>query len=290
MTGAFRDGDRIDFDRAAVEWAAQAVPAPAGFRPRVALVLGSGLGALTAGFADRVEIPYSRIPGFPETSVDGHEGKLVLGRLGETPVSAQAGRLHVYEGHSAATIGFPLRVMAAMGARIAVLTNAAGGVHPESRPGDLMLIRDHVNFQFRSPLRGRGPLVDGDRFVDLSEPFSERLLALAADTARAERIPRLRTGTYWGNPGPAYETVSEVEMIRKLGGDAVGMSTVPEVIAARHAGMEVLGVSCIVNRAAGPAAGRLSHEEVVRTAMGMEATLTRFLNALVPRLAEAAVT
>lgn len=285
---AFRDADRIACTGADVERAARAVPLQEGFRPRVALVMGSGLGAFTGGFADRVEVPYAAIPGFPEASVDGHEGKLVLGRVAGVPVAAQAGRLHVYEGHSAATVGFPLRVLAALGARIAVLTNAAGGVHPEFRPGDLMLIRDQVNFQFRSPLRGRGPLVDGDRFVDLSLPFSERLLALAGEVALAGRIPRVHTGTYWGNAGPAYETPAEVRMIRKLGGDAVGMSTVPEVITARHLGMEVLGVSCIVNRAAGLAPERLSHEEVIRAAMGMEATLTRFMNALVPRLADAA--
>jgi purine-nucleoside phosphorylase len=181
-------------------------------------------------------------------------------------------------------VGFPVRVLHAAGATVLVVTNAAGGVASALEAGDLMLIRDHVLFQFRSPLRGRGPLVDGNRFVDLSEPYSRRLASLAQAAARDRGI-RLRQGTYWSNAGPAYETPAEVRMIRKLGGDAVGMSTVPEVLTARHLGMEVLGLSGITNRAAGLSAEPLSHREVVAAAGELAVHLTDLILTLLPHLA-----
>jgi purine-nucleoside phosphorylase len=248
--------------------------------PRVALILGSGLGAYAEGFTEAWEIPYTQVPGIPAASVQGHGGKFVGGMRSGVSVVAQAGRLHPYEGHSPSIVGFPLRVMHGLGARILIVTNAAGGVGAAMDPGVLMLIADHVNFQFAGPLRGRGPLVDGDRLVDLSEPYSRRLLALAAEAARAARIPGVRTGVYWGNQGPAYETPAEVRMIRSLGGDAVGMSTVPEVVTARHLGMDVLGVACIANRAAGLSAVPLSHADVIAQVSENRERLTVLLDAV----------
>jgi purine-nucleoside phosphorylase len=280
----FRDGDRIRTTPEEIAAAVGRIRAAGGPVPRVALVLGSGLGSLAEGVEDPVVIPYADLPGFPVTSVAGHAGCLVLGTLAGVPVVIQNGRYHLYEGHSAATVGFPTRVLHAAGAAVLVVTNAAGGVGSTLAAGDLMLIEDHVLFQFRSPLRGRGPLVDGNRFVDLSRPYSRRLIALAEATARDRQLP-LRRGTYWANAGPAYETPAEVRMIRKLGGDAVGMSTVPEVLTARHLGMEVLGLCGITNLAAGLSAGPLSHREVVAAAGGLTARLTDLLRALVPHLA-----
>jgi purine-nucleoside phosphorylase len=177
--------------------------------------------------------------------------------------------------------------MQALGATTLVVTNVAGGVNHHFEPGDVMLIEDHLNFQFRSPLRGRGPLVDRDRFVDLAEPYSRRLLELARKTMLEIGIPRIEAGTYFGVLGPSYETPAEIRMIKKLGGDAVGMSTVPEVITARHLGMEVLGICCISNLAAGQSGTPLSHDDVIRGAAAMEEKLKSILTALLPRINDA---
>ncbi len=285
MSGGFRDADRIGFTPADIARCVEVIRGRTPAVPRVALILGSGLG----GFADTLTAPvavdYRDLPGFPVATVEGHAGRLVLGQTGGVPVVAQQGRFHLYEGYSAAQVTFPLRVMHALGARALVVTNAAGGVDPRLNPGDLMLIEDQVNFQFRSPLRGRGPLVDADRFVDLAEPFSKRLLAIGFEVAAERGLCGLRAGTYWGNLGPTYETRAEVAMARRLGGDAVGMSTVPEVIVARHLGMEVLGVTCISNRAAGLSLEPLSHGEVMEVTSRLRETFTRFIEALIPRIA-----
>ncbi len=280
----FRDDDLIRFSPEDVEKAAAAIRSRCADAPAVALILGSGLG----GYADRFDRPtavdYADIPGFPVSTVEGHAGRLVLGETAGVRVAAQQGRFHLYEGYSAAEVTFPLRVMHALGARTLVVTNAAGGVDPRLEPGDLMLIEDHINFQFRSPLRGRGPLVDEDRFVDLCDPYSRRLRDLAIETAAELGIARLRSGTYFGGLGPSYETRAEVAMVRKLGGDAVGMSTVPEVLVARHLGMEVLGITCISNRAAGLSREPLSHAEVIEVTERIRETFTAYLHALIPRL------
>lgn len=254
--------------------------APVAEPPAVAMILGSGLGSYAGGFEDAWEVPYAEVPGIPAASVPGHGGKFVGGLRRGTRIVAQSGRLHLYEGHAPSRVAFPLRVMHGLGAGILIVTNAAGGVGRGMEPGILMLIEDHLNLQFAGPLRGRGPLVDADRFVDLSEPYSRRLLALAREAVREARIPGVRTGVYWANQGPAYETPSEVQMIRRLGGDAVGMSTVPEVVAARHLGMEVLGVACIANRAAGLSAVPLSHGDVIAQVDRNRERLTRFLDAV----------
>lgn len=282
--GGFRGEDRLTYGPAELEAAAAAVRAESSLVPRVALVLGSGLGGYADGLAGRTAVPYERIPGFPKATVAGHAGRLVLGTVGETPVVAQQGRLHVYEGWSAAQVTFPLRVMYALGARVLLLTNAAGGVNRNFRIGDFMLIEDQVNFQFRSPLRGAGPLVDSDRFVDMARAFSPRLTRLAEDAARAHAIPGVRRGVYWGNLGPAYETPAEVRMAGGLGGDAVGMSTVPEVVTASHLGMETVGIACISNAAAGLSDSPLTHDEVIAVTDARRAEFTRFLDIVIPQL------
>lgn len=230
-------------------------------RPRVALILGSGLGGLAAELESSTPIAFSAIPGFPAASVSGHAGVVASGELGGVPVLAFAGRFHMYEGHTAATAALPVRVAHALGARILFVSNAAGGIDRDFRAGDLMLIRDHINMMFRNPLIGGAR--DGEmRFPDMSAPYDPALQQIARDAAREAGIP-LREGVYAGLLGPTYETPAEVRMLATLGAQAVGMSTVPEVIAARALGMKVVGISCITNAAAGLSAAPLDHAEVL---------------------------
>lgn len=282
---AFRADDRIAHGSAEIDRVVAVVRDKTPLVPRVACAFGSGMGALADLFTEREEFASVDLPGFPQATVSGHSGKFVLGRLYGVPVVAQVGRFHLYEGYPASVVSFPTRVMSALGAGVFLVTNVSGGMNPGFRPGDIMLIEDHLNLQFRSPLRGSGPLVDEDRFVDLAEPYSSRLLDLARRVAIEEKIPGVQVGTYCGVLGPSYETRSEIAMLRKLGGDAVGMSTVPEVITARHLGMEVLGISCISNLATGLSPEPLRHEGVIRTAKKIEEQLKRFLSRLIPRLA-----
>lgn len=280
----FRDFDQIDYGEEELRTAADMVRERSNLKPKVALILGSGLGVFADNLDRRTAIPYAEIPGFPEASVPGHEGRLVLGRAEGIPVVAQQGRFHPYEGHSAATVTFPLRVMHRLGARVLVVTNAAGAVDPLLEPGDLMLIEDIVNFQFRSPLRGRGPLVDSDRFVDLCQPLCQDTLQAAREAAVEAGMSRVRVGTYWGNLGPTYETAAEVRMIRTLGADAVGMSTAAEVIVANQLRMRVLGISAISNKGTGLTSARLSHDEVMAVAAENTASLDRLLRTLLRRI------
>lgn len=230
-------------------------------RPRVGLVLGSGLGELADELEDAVRIPFGEIPGFVPATVEGHRGELAAGRLEGVECIALQGRYHLYEGHGAGAVVFPVRVMAALGARTLIVTNAAGGVNPAFRAGQLMIIDDHIDFTFRNPLVG--PIVPGDlRFPDMSRPYDPELRRVAERVARERRIP-IACGVYVAVIGPSYETRAEIAMFRRLGADAVGMSTVPEVIVARALGVRVLGVSLITNAAAGLAAGPLSHDEVL---------------------------
>lgn len=231
--------------------------------PVAAIVLGSGLGGLARDIDARARIPYREIPGFPESTVEGHAGELIAGTLCGKPVLALAGRFHVYEGHDVRLAAFPARVAHALGARTLVVSNAAGGINRLWQPGDLMLIRDHINLMFRNPLIGaveRGDL----RFPDMSEPYDRRLGSVALSVA-AEQGILLREGTYAALLGPAYETPAEVRMLEYLGADAVGMSTVPEVVVARAIGMRVLGISCITNLACGLSLTPITHEEVLQT-------------------------
>ncbi len=242
--------------------AADAVRGPLGVRePVAAIILGSGLGAL----ADRIEgaarVPYASIPGFHAPGVVGHRGELLCGMLGGREVLLMAGRFHMYEGHSARAAAFPVRVMHALGARSLFISNAAGGVRRTLAPGDLMIIADHLNLQFRNPLVGAKE--PGDlRFPDMSAPWSPRLQGLLEEAGHVSGL-RLQRGVYAGLLGPTYETPAEVRMLERLGADAVGMSTVPEVIVAAALGLETAGVSCITNHAAGITPHPLRHDEVV---------------------------
>jgi purine-nucleoside phosphorylase len=230
-------------------------------KPRVAIVLGSGLGFLADEVADRIPIPYSRVPGFPEPGVAGHRGELVAGKLEGVPVIVQAGRFHLYEGHPAAVAALPARVFAELGVRMLIVTNAAGGVRRTFPGGTLMLIADHINLMWRNPLIGQ-PEPGEQRFPIMHEPYDGELRALARTVAREAGI-RLEEGVYAGLLGPSYETPAEVRMLERLGADAVGMSTVPEVLVARSRGIRCLGFSSITNPGAGITGEALSHQEVL---------------------------
>ncbi|WP_445612630.1 purine-nucleoside phosphorylase [Geobacillus sp. YF-1] len=272
-------------DRQAIEKAAdvlrQRMPVP----PAIGLILGSGLGVLADEIEEAVRIPYEEIPGFPVSTVEGHAGRLVYGRLEGATVVAMQGRFHYYEGYSLQEVTFPIRVMKALGVRELIVTNAAGGVNERFHPGDLMVISDHINLLGTNPLIGPNDPELGPRFPDMTEAYSRRLRQLAKDAAARLGI-RLHEGVYVANTGPSYETPAEIRMIRALGGDAVGMSTVPEVIVARHAGMEVLGISCISNLAAGMNDAPLHHDEVVETAERVKADFLRLVKAIVAELAK----
>lgn len=245
-----------------------------GFRPEIGLILGSGLGVLADLIENAIEIQYHTIPHFPVSTVEGHAGTLVAGQIKGKNVIMMKGRFHLYEGYNAQVITFPVRVMKALGVEKLIVTNAAGGVDIEFEPGELMIITDHINNMGTNPLIGPNDKELGERFPDMSKPYSECLIKLAHSVADEQDF-KLREGVYMANLGPTYETPAEVRLARILGAHAVGMSTVPEVIVARHAGVEVLGISCITNKAAGILDQPLSHEEVMEAA---EQVKPKFLN------------
>ncbi|MBO9597168.1 MAG: purine-nucleoside phosphorylase [Cohnella sp.] len=248
--------------------------------PDIGLILGSGLGVLGEQLEDAVTIHYADIPHFPVSTVEGHAGELVIGRLQGRNVVLMRGRFHMYEGYEPERTAFPVRVMKALGVRTLLVTNAAGGVNMSYKPGNLMLISDHLNLTGRNPLIGPNDNALGARFPDMSEAYSRRLRAIAKDTA-AELGFSVQEGVYVGLLGPNYETPAEIRMLRTLGADAVGMSTVSEVIVARHSGIEVLGISCISNMAAGILDQPLSHQEVMETTeLVKEQFLSLVLNVL----------
>jgi purine-nucleoside phosphorylase len=251
--------------------------------PDVAIVLGSGLGGLVESILEPVEVPYVAIPGFPEVTVAGHGGRLVAGRFAGARIVAMQGRFHLYEGHSADAVVRPIRALARYGVGTLIVTNSAGGLDRDMKPGDLMLIDDHINLMFANPLAG-AVLPGETRFPDMSAPYDRDLLALAERVAAEERIP-VRRGVYCAVHGPSYETPAEVRMARRLGANAVGMSTVPEVIAARAASVRVLGVSIISNLAAGMAQAQLSHDEVLEAGRRAALPLTRLLTGVIAALA-----
>jgi len=251
-------------------------------KPAAALILGSGLGGLANRITNALRLPFAQIPGFPSATVAGHAGMLISGELAGKRVLALAGRFHMYEGHGAALAAFPTRVLHAFGARTLIVSNAAGGVRRTLLPGDLMLIRDHINFMFRNPLVG--PTEAGEvRFPDMSSPYDANLSELARQVARDEGIA-LREGVYCGLLGPTYETPAEVRMLSFLGADAIGMSTVPEVIVARALGMRALGVSCITNMACGLSTTPITHAEVIETTARVAADFERLVSGVVARL------
>jgi purine-nucleoside phosphorylase len=248
-------------------------------QPKVAIILGSGLGGLSKSIGDAVRIPFAEIPGFPEVTVAGHEGAVIVGTLGGREIVALSGRFHLYEGHPAALAAFPVRVFHALGARELFVSNAAGGISPKLGVGDLMMISDHLNLMGANPLVGEAQ--QGEiRFPDMTDAYNPGLRWVLRTTAEKLGI-KLREGVYAGLLGPSYETPSEVKMLRLLGADAVGMSTVPEVIVARALGMRVAGVSCITNAAAGVTGAALTHAEVLETtdrvSAAFESLVTEFL-------------
>ena len=255
-----------------------------GERPQVGLILGSGLGPYADGLTDKVAIDYADLPHFPRTSVPGHPGRLVLGTVGGTRVAALQGRVHFYEGFRPDEVSFPARVLCLLGINTLVVTNASGGINLAYRPGDLMAMADHLNLSGWNTLTGPNDDRLGPRFPDMSRAYHPGLLALLAERARLEGVS-VHTGIYAQVSGPSYETPAEVRALRALGADAVGMSTVPEVVAAAHMGVPVAGLSCITNVAAGVSAAPLSHQDVERVAKASLATFTRVLNAFIPAAA-----
>lgn len=251
-------------------------------QPAALVVLGSGLGDLTAHLDDPTRLPYRDIPGFPIPTVEGHKGELVLGRLGGRDVLAQAGRFHMYEGHDAATSSLAIRTAADCGIRTVLLTNAAGGIRRTFKPGTLMLIADHINLQFQSPLVGAVRKGE-ERFPDMSSPYDPALRTLARDVAEKNGI-QLEEGVYAGLLGPNYETPAEVRMLERLGADAVGMSTVAEVIAARALGLRCMGISTVTNLASGIGHAALSHAEVMETAQGVQRDMITLFTGIVQQL------
>jgi purine-nucleoside phosphorylase len=231
--------------------------------PAAAIILGSGLGGLADRITDRAIVSYGDIPGFPVPTIVGHSGAVVAGMLGGRRVIALSGRFHMYEGHDAALAGFPVRVLSELGARTLIVTNAAGGICRAFAPGDIMLIRDHINLMFRNPLIG-GVEAGEERFPDMSAPYDPGLQEIARAVAATQSVT-LQDGVYAALLGPTYETRAEVKMLDRLGADAVGMSTVPEVIVARARGMRVLGFSCITNLACGISTSPITHAEVLET-------------------------
>jgi len=252
-------------------------------KPTIGLILGSGLGVLADEIEQPVVIPYGDIPGFTQSTVVGHKGQLVIGKLDGKQVVAMQGRFHYYEGHGLDAVTFPIRVMKLIGVETIVVTNAAGGINESYRAGDLMLIKDHLNLTFRNPLIGPNDDQLGVRFPDMSEAYSKALRDLAKSVAQEQGIT-LQEGVYAGLLGPSYETPAEIRMLRVLGGDAVGMSTVPEVIVARHMNMQVLGISCISNMAAGILEQPLSHDEVMETTEKVKATFLSLVHGIVAKL------
>lgn len=247
-----------------IDEAAAFIRSTTSIAPEIGLILGSGLGVLGEQLEDAVTIHYADIPHFPVSTVEGHAGELVIGKLQGRSVVLMRGRFHMYEGYEPERTAFPVRVMKALGVRTLLVTNAAGGVNLSYKPGNLMLISDHLNLTGRNPLIGPNDDALGVRFPDMSEAYSRRLRAIAKETA-AEQGFSVQEGVYVGLLGPNYETPAEIRMFRTLGADAVGMSTVSEVLVARHSGIEVLGISCISNMAAGILDQPLSHEEVMET-------------------------
>jgi purine-nucleoside phosphorylase len=250
-----------------------------GRKPAIAVVLGSGLGFLESKVEKPIKISYEDIPGFPAPTVPGHSGRLVSGKLAGKEVLVQSGRFHMYEGHTAQTCALPVRVFASLGVKTLLLTNAAGGVRRTFGPGTLMLIADHVNLTFRNPLAG-AVLPGEERFPDMSDPYDRPLRDIARKVAAAEKI-RLDEGVYGGLLGPSYETPTEVRMLDRLGMDAVGMSTVIEVIVARSRGIRCLGISTITNAAAGISATKLSHAEVMEAAEAVKDDLAAVIQGII---------
>ena len=251
--------------------------------PRIALVLGSGLGAFADDFQESTLIPYGEITGFPRSTAEGHAGRLVIGKVDQVPLVAMQGRVHFYEGYTLEQVTFPIRVFHLLGIKTLILTNAAGGVNVQLSQGALMVLSDHLNLMGDNPLRGPNDSRFGPRFPDMTTAYSPELQEIVIEEARALGV-EVRRGVYAALSGPSYETPSEIHMLRNLGADAVGMSTVPEVIVARQMEMEVLGISCITNLAAGITDAPINHEDVMATGDRVRETFTSLMRKVVARV------
>ena len=254
-------------------------------RPEIGLVLGSGLGAFAEELTDRTEIPYAEIPGWPRSTAIGHAGKLIIGKLGNLELVVMAGRAHLYEGCTPAQVVFGVRVLRSIGVDSMVFTNAAGGINLTLERGGLVLISDHINLQGVNPLVGPNDDALGPRFPDMTEAYSREMRETAKQVALELCVP-ITEGVYAAMLGPSYETPAEIRYLRAIGADVVGMSTVLEVIAAHHMGMNVLAISCVTNMAAGVLSQKITHEEVLETGEMVRETLVRYLKGLLPRLAD----
>ena len=263
--------------------AVQAIRGRSPIQPKIGIILGSGLGSVAASVQDAIKIPYTEIPHFHGTSIEGHSGFMILGLFQGVPTVFLSGRFHRYEGYPMEDVVFPTRTVCGLGIETLVLTNAAGGINTRFRPGQLMLIQDHINLMGDNPLRGPNLAEMGPRFPDLSEAYHREKSQIFVDAAQ-ELGMLLHTGVYAGVLGPTYETPAEIRMLRTLGGDAVGMSTVPETIAANHLGVAVAAISCISNLAAGMTNQKVTHEEVMQNSKLAVDQLTRLIERAVPRL------
>jgi purine-nucleoside phosphorylase len=274
-------GSNSEFSRA--NGSAKFILTKSPLRPRIALVLGSGLGAFADEFAGAARIPYAKIPHFPRSTAIGHAGQLVIGKVDTVAVAAMQGRVHLYEGYSAKEVAFPVRVFHRMGVKAIILTNAAGGVNANYSRGCLVTLRDHINLQAANPLIGPNDDRFGPRFPDMTQAYDREFRRFVAEAGKKLEL-NLHEGVYLALAGPNYETPAEIHAFRTLGADLVGMSTVPEVIVARHSGIRVLGISCVTNMAAGITGEPLTAEEVFETAARVKHQFIALLRAVIPRI------
>jgi purine-nucleoside phosphorylase len=265
--------------------AAQFVLAQTQLRPKVALVLGSGLGGFAEELTEASRIPYRQIPHFPRSTAIGHAGQMVIGKAGAIPVAAMQGRAHLYEGYTAQQVAFPIRVFGRMGIRAVVLTNAAGGINRQYKQGALVVISDHVNLQGQNPLVGENDECFGIRYPDMTMTYWKPYREFARQEAQKIGL-EIYEGVYAGMLGPSFETPAEIRFLRAIGADVVGMSTISEVIAARHLGMKILAISCVTNMAAGILDQILTHEEVLQTGERVKGSFTALVKAVLPRIAQ----
>ena len=270
-----------EFDRA--KRAAKYIASKTKLRPGVALVLGSGLGAFADDLTGAVRIPYAKISGFSTSTVEGHSGTLVIGKVGEVTVAAMQGRVHLYEGYSTKEVTFPMRVFRQLGIRAVILTNAAGAINLAYDQGALVVIRDHINLQGSNPLIGPNDARFGPRFPDMTNAYSKKYREIALAEAKQLGI-KIHDGVYAALSGPSYETPAEIRYLKAIGADLVGMSTVPEVIVARHLGMQVLGISCVTNMAAGIIDREINHAEVMATGERVKSQFVKLLRAILPQI------
>ncbi|HTW23937.1 MAG TPA: purine-nucleoside phosphorylase [Candidatus Baltobacteraceae bacterium] len=277
-----KTGSSGEFERSAR--AAKYVLSKTKLRPQIGVVLGTGLGSFADELASPAQIPYAKIPGFPRSTVDGHTGRLVVGKLGDVPVAVMQGRVHLYEGYAVKDVAFPMRVFRQIGIRAVVLTNAAGAINLDYASGALVMIRDHINLQGANALAGPNDERFGVRFPDMTQAYCKRYREIALAEAKRLGIAQ-HEGVYGAMLGPSFETPAEIRFLKAIGADLVGMSTVQEVIAARHMGIRVLGISCATNMAAGILDRELNHEEVLETGERVRGQFVALLRAVLPRIA-----